>query len=599
MDANSAYSIRLGSNVSISDKGTYVSIRWISGDDYKSSIFKVGKDGMERITNGGNESMVQAVDKGIYYLNKTEKGDVLQFRKQHGEVSEILQFPRIYKYIVTNEGIFILGEERADNSKPFVAKKLRYRDGWGRGFLWTRPSLYFMEKNKNLTTVVKGDFDVIDFDVLNEKLIYSTTEDFDELALGNVYESSLDGSKRRRITEGSGEAKAVAIGPNGEVSYLGHRNGRNAWAVDRIIIPEKGVTSTCGFNSANAISTDIFDSAHPRLIWERSENAIYFVGTEFSYCSLYRMSESENFAPRMISPSKISVRNFDVWNGHVAYIYTDSQHPSILNVDGVDYDLNPEVLGVKPRELNYAQSDGWILFKDRKAPTILSLHGGRPYYAYGDSYSIEFQFLYSQGFNVIYCNPKVTSNYGEKFAKSSLGDAGDNEMSIILDFFRRVSKEYRLEGKFGITGGSYGGYLTNRIIGQTNEFSAAISERSITNQLSMVGTSDDGFWFTLDDLAISGYPYSQDNIIKLLKKGSPIWNAEKIETPTLLIHGENDYRAPIEQSEQLYVALSLKGVPTEFIRYQNETHEHARSGIPSNMKHRLNSKLEWFKRYLS
>jgi len=138
--------------------------------------------------------------------------------------------------------------------------------------------------------------------------------------------------------------------------------------------------------------------------------------------------------------------------------------------------------------------------------------------------------------------------------------------------------------------------MTNWIVTQTDIFSAAISERSISNLVSMCGTSDIGFWFNAIEAGIED-PWKQESIEKLMKI-SPIYYVKNVKTPTMLIHGEEDYRCPIEQAEQFFNALKMNGVPTVLIRYQGDGHEHARKGKPLNMKNRLKRKLEWFNNYL-
>jgi len=138
--------------------------------------------------------------------------------------------------------------------------------------------------------------------------------------------------------------------------------------------------------------------------------------------------------------------------------------------------------------------------------------------------------------------------------------------------------------------------MTNWIVSHNNMFKAAISERSISNLLSMVGTSDIGFWFNTMQLNVKD-PFTEEGINKLMEF-SPITYVKNVKTPTLLITGEEDYRCPIEQAEQFYVALKLNNVDAELIRYEGDNHEHARSGVPKNMINRLNKKLQWFDKYL-
>ena len=186
--------------------------------------------------------------------------------------------------------------------------------------------------------------------------------------------------------------------------------------------------------------------------------------------------------------------------------------------------------------------------------------------------------------------------YGEEFAKAVVGDWGGKDMDDILNFVERVKEKYGLTGKIGVTGGSYGGFMTNWIITKTDTFSVAVSERSISNLVSMCGTSDIGFWFNAVEAGIED-PWRPESIEKLMKM-SPIYYVKNAKTPTMLIHGEEDYRCPIEQAEQFFIALRMNGVDAELVRYSGEGHEHARRGNPKNIKDRLRRKLEWFNRYL-
>ena len=134
------------------------------------------------------------------------------------------------------------------------------------------------------------------------------------------------------------------------------------------------------------------------------------------------------------------------------------------------------------------------------------------------------------------------------------------------------------------------------MITHSDFFKVGISERCVSNLMSMCGTSDIGFWFNAMYMKVED-PWAPESITKLLEN-SPITSIKKARTPTMFIHGENDYRCPIEQSEQMFVGLKMNGVDTELIRYQGDSHEHARAGKPANMIDRLQRKKEWFDRYL-
>lgn len=170
-------------------------------------------------------------------------------------------------------------------------------------------------------------------------------------------------------------------------------------------------------------------------------------------------------------------------------------------------------------------------------------------------------------------------------------------MNDLMNFVSHLRDKEGLKGKWGVTGGSYGGFMTNWIVTHSNQFSAAVSERGISNLLSMCGTSDIGFWFNAIESGIDD-PWSPEGIRKLMEM-SPITYVSRANTPVMLIHGEEDYRCPIEQAEQFFVALKRKGVEAVLVRYQGDGHEHARRGRPENMVDRLEIKLKWFREKLN
>ena len=145
--------------------------------------------------------------------------------------------------------------------------------------------------------------------------------------------------------------------------------------------------------------------------------------------------------------------------------------------------------------------------------------------------------------------------------------------------------------RVGITGGSYGGYLTNWIISHTNRFKAAVTQRSLTNLWSFYGTTDIQNFIEFE----FGLPWK--NREELLKR-SPIWYSEQIQTPLLIIHSELDFRVPVSQAEELYIHLKRQGKEVVFVRYPDEGHELSRSGQPVHRVDRLNRIVDWFDQYL-
>jgi acylaminoacyl-peptidase len=150
------------------------------------------------------------------------------------------------------------------------------------------------------------------------------------------------------------------------------------------------------------------------------------------------------------------------------------------------------------------------------------------------------------------------------------------------------------DSKVGITGGSYGGYMTNWVVGHTNAFSAAVACRSISNMYSKYGVADNGWSGNKEGFGGRDLWDSEDFIMER----SPIRYAPNVKTPLLLFHSEQDYRCPIEQAEQFYVALKRLGKTVEFVRCAGENHELSRSGKPWNRVERLDTIVRWFERFM-
>jgi len=149
------------------------------------------------------------------------------------------------------------------------------------------------------------------------------------------------------------------------------------------------------------------------------------------------------------------------------------------------------------------------------------------------------------------------------------------------------------EHRIGVTGGSYGGYLTNWIIGHTDRFQAAVTQRCVANFASFFGTSDIGYDF--GEREFGGVPWKQ---AELLRTHSPITYVEDMKTPLLILHSEQDLRCPIEQAEQLFTALKYLGRDVAFVRFPEEGHDLSRSGKPCRRLARLHHLIGWFDRYL-
>lgn len=247
---------------------------------------------------------------------------------------------------------------------------------------------------------------------------------------------------------------------------------------------------------------------------------------------------------------------------------------------------------------NYAHEDqmGWVLYPkdfdpDQKYPGILDIHGG-PKTVYGKIFYHEMQLWASEGYFVFFCNPFGGDGQGNVYADLR-GKYGTDDYDDLMSFTDAVLKAFPNidENRLSVTGGSYGGFMTNWIIGHTDRFKAAAAQRSISNWISFYGTSDIGPEFTLDQQAAG-----MDEPDKLWKH-SPLAYAANVTTPTLFIHSDEDFRCPLEQGLQMMQSLLQKGVDTRMCLFHKENHDLSRTGQVKHRLRRLDEITRWMKKY--
>jgi acylaminoacyl-peptidase len=286
---------------------------------------------------------------------------------------------------------------------------------------------------------------------------------------------------------------------------------------------------------------------------------------------------------------------------HVADVSTDRVTTTALT------DFNGALLGElelsKPTSHWVKTSDGtkihvWVLaprgFKaGRKYPAILEIHGG-PHAQYGVGLFHEFQALAAAGYAVFFSNPRGSKGYGRDHCAAIRGSWGGADWTDIQTVTAFMKSQPHVDARrMGVMGGSYGGYMTNWVIGHTNDFAAAITDRCVSNLVSMAGSSD---FLLPPDLYWPGNAWDRP---ETLWEQSPLKYFGNVKTPTLIIHSEGDLRCNIEQAEQVFSALKLRNVATRLIRYPRSTsHGLSRCGPPDMRVHRLHQILSWWKKYL-
>lgn len=254
-----------------------------------------------------------------------------------------------------------------------------------------------------------------------------------------------------------------------------------------------------------------------------------------------------------------------------------------------------------PEKCNFVNDgieiEGWVLkpvdYDETKTyPAILDIHGG-PKTVFGEVFYHEMQVWANMGYFVFFCNPRGGDGRGNAFADIR-GKYGTIDYDDLMKFTDVVLEKYPIKAdRVGVTGGSYGGFMTNWIIGHTDRFRCAASQRSIANWISKFGTTDIGYYFNADQNASTPW-INQEK----LWWHSPMKYADKAKTPTLFIHSEEDYRCWLAEGIQMFTALKYHGVEARLCMFRGENHELSRSGKPKHRVRRLEEMTNWFEKYL-
>lgn len=310
-------------------------------------------------------------------------------------------------------------------------------------------------------------------------------------------------------------------------------------------------------------------------------------------------SSSSRSAPAVALTVSGSVQPSEVWVTALAPILPH-RYIQARRVSAHNEWLSKSFSLVTPEEI-YATSfdsmqiQGWLLKPagwraDRRYPLILSIHGG-PHGMYGWGFNPTFQVYAARGYAVLYLNPRGSSGYGQKFSDGTLSEWGGGDYRDLMAGVDEALRKYSWidSERMGVTGGSYGGFMTNWIITQTPRFRAAVSSASVSNLISFYSTS---LYQDLIHAEFGGFPW--DNY-ELLWQWSPLRYVRQAQTPTMFIHGEQDNDVHITQAEEMYTTLKRRGVESILVRYPREGHG---LGEPRHRVDALERTLGWFDRFL-
>ncbi|HLQ61534.1 MAG TPA: prolyl oligopeptidase family serine peptidase, partial [Candidatus Acidoferrales bacterium] len=429
----------------------------------------------------------------------------------------------------------------------------------------------------------------------------------------NLYLIGTDGSRQRLASDMY--LSSPSWSPKGDLIAFLAPTGREAGMLERVwVVPAAGgdprcLTESLDLAAGDGIITDMRAGHGVRIAWSAEGDRVYFTASGPGVTGLLSVDLAGQVRQEVGGQRK--VYDFDVRGGVIAFCASDPAQPGELFVQRGGSEtpltrLNPwlaERQLALPERMQFTGADGWAiegwLLKpegfdpSRKYPLVLQVHGG-PHGQYGWAFFHEFQILTGKGFLVLCCNPRGSDGYGETFRRAVVGDWGGKDFQDLMAALDQVAAlGYVDTARMGIAGGSYGGFMTNWVVGQTDRFAAAVSMRSISNLVSEYAQHDIVIWGMLE-LGPPPWPNADE-----LWKRSPIRYVQNVRTPLLLLHSEMDLRCAISQAEELFGALRLLGKTVELVRFPGESHDLSRGGRPDRRVERLRRIEGWFERFLA
>lgn len=612
--------------------------------DYSSNIWRFSKKKIRQLTfrEGRNTNPRWSPDgKMILFVSsrKTKEKSytrLMTIPSDGGEAKTILELEKGKleggitdpRWTADGKRILFLSDMKKtekDESDVKVIKRIVYRLNAEGYFHDRRTHLYSIKRNGGKPTQLTSEaFDVegysISADGSRVAFIANTTDEADYSLVRDIHVMPSTGGKPVKKTESKGPINAVSWSYDGKkLAYLGH-NLRRRLATNQgiwVLSSDGGaaveLTRKFDRGTGNHLGSDSrVASPDPSPVWSPDDRSLSFLATDGGSCHVYNVSV-EGKAVKPLTEGKRSVEGFSYSKDEAVLAYT-SMDPLTLaelyvrdkkgesKVTSFNDDIVSKLTLSAPENFTFKASDGvnvegWLMkphgYREGRVPAVIEIHGG-PRSAYGYCFVHEFQLLTANGFAVVFTNPRGSAAYGEAFAATIPTNYGDRDYKDIIEAMDYLIKTgVADEKRLGVTGGSYGGYMTNWIVGHTDRFKAAVTQRSISNWQSFFGSSDIGYYFAEDE--VGGVPWEN---FQHYVENSPITYVKNVKTPLLIIHSEEDYRCPIEQGEQLFVALKKLKKETMMVRFPGENHELSRSGKPKHRIENLNHITDWFKKHL-
>jgi dipeptidyl aminopeptidase/acylaminoacyl peptidase len=461
------------------------------------------------------------------------------------------------------------------------------------------------------------------------RIVYTTNlrRDHDLETRSHLVAIDADGTGRRRLTADAAILFSPVWMPDGSsIAAIGGYLPANFYRSDLWLIAADGSDAAAPFGGRNltgahdlmlatSINSDIVPGEGHRVIPSADGGWLTFRAPIDGSVELWRVATGDGSVERLTTGHH-AIGAFDqveLGNGQPRTAWLRSS-PTELNdlwvrdgkagaprrLTDLNHDALDDVELRTPVErwvtVDGRRIQGWFLPGAAAAagPLVTEIHGG-PHTLYGWTPILEFQLLAASGMGVFFCNPRGSEGYGRGFNEANIRDWGPGPMRDVLAGVDALVEDGLADpARLGLTGGSYGGYLTNWIVAHDDRFVAAMTCRSVSDMalLMLTGDISSGFWSTHE---FGTTPWDDPAYFREI---SPIAHADRIRTPLLIQHSENDIRTTVGQAEALFTVLRSKKRPVRLLRVPEETHELTRSGTPFRRVENLNVVRDWFRHFL-
>lgn len=604
----------------------YDSNIWIHDFDKETSFQLTASDEDGSFVWRGNEELLFTSTRGLEDEKSEELTEFYAISVTGGEATSVFSVPHeVESFRWHNEKLIYRApieiEDKDDDENGPDCLILDEIPFWanGKGFTNKKRSHLFSysEEKDEPEELTPGTISVEEFAVDNKKLAFVGREYEDKASVRNeIYILSLgnDSSPKKLTNEGYQLDLLEFKNSNSlyvtmtDMEKAGLNQNQELFEYDLEERKFRPLNSDWTNSFSNRVLTDVRLGSGQGSTTD--ETYFYFVSTVGRSSYLSKVDGEGEVIH--LTDGGASVDDFDVVNGRAVLVkLTPDNLQELYYISGEGEErrltgLNEQTLPAEdfslPERFSVERDgvsvDSWIIKPhdfdtEKNYPAILEVHGG-PKAVYGDVYFHEMQLLANNGYVVIFSNPRGSDGKGDEFSDIR-GRYGQEDyedlmqvMDVALDRFSFID-----ENRLGVTGGSYGGFMTNWIIGHTDRFDAAVSCRSISNWISKFNTTDIGYFFVSDQQ--DGDPWKDHD--KLWSQ-SPLKYADRVDTPTLFIHSREDYRCWEGEGMQMFTALKYHDVPAKLCLFEGENHELSRGGQPKNRIKRLEEMVNWFDSYL-